>query len=280
LPAATPSPLTTDTCSTTDTAGGSTAVRRTHPVRPKIPTSETDTLYSTVVVTSPDADVTTAATCAVSLRKSRETNWQSHATSISAGASSASDSVVATPAAPAVSSTMYVLPTGVNVTVRPPGSACSTRSTTLTSEAGDATSGARPPAGPASKLYVTVPNGVREGVRVAVREAVGVLVPVPVALGEPVPVELDEPVPVALDEGVPVVLLEPVPVWLPVPVALDEPVPVALLEPVPVKLAVLVALDEPVPVALDDPVLVWLPVTDGVELAVWELEGVVVWVLL
>jgi hypothetical protein len=62
---------------------------------------------------------------------------------------------------------MYVLPTGVSVTVRPFGSECSTRSTTLTSAAGDATSGARPPAGPASKPYATAPNGERvaEGVK-------------------------------------------------------------------------------------------------------------------
>jgi len=97
LPADTPSPLTTDSCSTTDAApsrrrsrdsagavgGGSTALRRTHPVRPNTPTSETETLYSTVVVTAPDADVATAATCALSLRKSREANWDSHETSIS-----------------------------------------------------------------------------------------------------------------------------------------------------------------------------------------------------
>jgi len=97
LPADTPSPLTTDSCSTMDAApsrrragssagaagGGSTALRRTHPVRPNTPTSETETLYSTVVVTAPDADVATAATCALSLRKSREANWDSHDTSIS-----------------------------------------------------------------------------------------------------------------------------------------------------------------------------------------------------
>jgi hypothetical protein len=37
-------------------------------VRPKTPISETDTLYSTLVVTSPDAAVAIAATCALSLR--------------------------------------------------------------------------------------------------------------------------------------------------------------------------------------------------------------------
>ena len=68
LPAATPSPFTTDSCSTTDAAGGSTAVRRVQLVRPKMPISETDTLYSTLVVTSPDAAVAIAATCALSLR--------------------------------------------------------------------------------------------------------------------------------------------------------------------------------------------------------------------
>ena len=177
-----------------------------------MPTSATETLYSTLVVTSPRMPVAITATCALSLRKSRATNRQSHDTSISAGATSASINAVGTPAAPAVSSAMNALLAGARVTFRPPGRECTTRSTTLTSDACDATSGARPPAGPASKPYVTAPHGEREPVGVAeplrvlvvVCEAVELGEPVPVALDEPVPVALLEPVPVADDEGVPV----------------------------------------------------------------------------
>ena len=217
------------------------------------------------MVTSPDAAVATAATCALSLRKSRATNRQSHDTSISAGASSASDSIVGTPAAPAVSSIMYVLPTGVSVALpRPPGRKCSELLTTLTSEAGEATSGARPPAGPASKPYVTAPHGEREG------EPVADIVPVSDALEDPVLAALE--VPVLVPEGeedavaewvavmlgvivhVPEALGEPVPVVLSEAelVALHERLHVPLLEIVPDELALSVVLRETVALPLVD----------------------------
>jgi hypothetical protein len=105
LPVDMPPALTTDSRSTTDAAGGSVADRRTQPERPKVPTCATLTLYSTVVVAWPAASVATAATCAESLRKSRDTKKTSNETAISAGASSASDRLVGSSAAPAVSDT-------------------------------------------------------------------------------------------------------------------------------------------------------------------------------
>jgi len=100
------STLTTAKIRSTDAAGGSTAVRRTQPERPKAPTAATLTAYSSVTVVAPDGCVATAATCAVSSRKSRAMKKQSHDTSTSAGASSVSESVVGTPVAPATSDAM------------------------------------------------------------------------------------------------------------------------------------------------------------------------------
>jgi len=105
-PPATPSPLTTENRNTTNLAGGSTALPCSQPERPLKPTLATLMLNSTVVVTSPEAAVDTAATCATSLRKSRAMKKQSHATSTSAGTCTSSESVVGTPASPAVSDTM------------------------------------------------------------------------------------------------------------------------------------------------------------------------------
>jgi hypothetical protein len=222
-----------------------------------MPTSAIETLYSTLVLTSPAVSVSIAATCALSLRKSRAINRQSHETSISAGASSASDSVVGTFTAPAASSTMKSLPLGVSVMLRPPGRECSTRSTTLTSEAGDATSGARPPDGPASKLYVTMPYGEHDRVRVPVKVIVLVVGCVAVWLlllgvseGDAVPERplLSAPVELGICEA------DSVPVRLPLLLAVSDwlgvwkgeavPVPrlLAVLEWMDVKLRLAVAL--------------------------------------
>ena len=72
LPVDMPPPLTTDSCSTSDAAGGSTTDRVTHPERPNVPTCDTLTLYRSVVISAPAASVATATTRAESLRKSRD----------------------------------------------------------------------------------------------------------------------------------------------------------------------------------------------------------------